>query len=210
MRNLNPTEVARQLALIGKEVFDKIQITEYMKQAWSKPDKLQKAPNIIQLINQFNTICNWTSSEILKTENTKDRAVILHRLIVIAEVLFLSLSSPLVSFPFLAFPLLSSPSPFCFSLFLSPPSLFFCFDIPSLPLPPSEFPFPSFLPYSSVCFPNLCISFPPLSVSNRFAKITANNYIWINMYIVCVLFVCLYVEMDMYMGWTRIGIKGAT
>jgi len=85
LRNLNPTEVARQMAIVEKNMFDKITPGEYAHQGWTRDDKLTRSPNIVALINRFNSICNWASSVVLKTENLKERAVILHRLIIIAE-----------------------------------------------------------------------------------------------------------------------------
>ena len=89
--SLHPTEIARQIALVGKNIFDKIEPSEYTRQSWSKSDKATKAPHIIQMISLFNLICNWASSEVLRSENIKERAVILNRLIIIAEVYFVSL-----------------------------------------------------------------------------------------------------------------------
>ena len=91
MSSLHPTEIARQIALVGKNIFDKIEPSEYTRQSWSKSDKATKAPHIIQMISLFNLICNWASSEVLRSENIKERAVILNRLIIIAEVYFVSL-----------------------------------------------------------------------------------------------------------------------
>lgn len=85
----NPTEVARQLALVEKDIFDKISPKEYSHQGWTKSNKLDVSPNIVAMIERFNTICNWAASEVLRVENLKERAVILHRLIVIAEVCFI-------------------------------------------------------------------------------------------------------------------------
>src|SRR3990167_2588653 len=135
--SLHPTELARQLALIGKTTFDKIDPSEYTRQSWSKSEKLTKAPHIVQMISLFNLICNWASSEVLRTDNIKERAVVLNRLIIIAEVPFPSFP-PLPPFPSFSLSLLSSFPP---SLFPFPP---FLIPFPfSLSLP---FPFPSFSP----------------------------------------------------------------
>src|SRR3990167_5641487 len=183
--SLHPTELARQLALIGKTTFDKIDPSEYTRQSWSKSEKLTKAPHIVQMISLFNLICNWASSEVLRTDNIKERAVVLNRLIIIAEVPFPLLPFPsLLPFPFpsfppflLLFPFLSLPSSFppfllrSFPLLPSfPPSLLSSFpflSLPSLfPFPPFllHFPFllsfPSLLPFPSLSFP-LVLSFPP-------------------------------------------------
>ena len=38
------------------------------------------------MIMRFNTISNWVSSEIVKVEDVKERAVVLNRFVIIAEV----------------------------------------------------------------------------------------------------------------------------
>lgn len=98
--SFNPTEVARQLALVEKDIFDKISPGEYSHQGWTRDNKLDFSPNIVAMIERFNTICNWTASEVLREPNLKERAVILHRLIIIAEVRFFTKFSSLLFYSF--------------------------------------------------------------------------------------------------------------
>lgn len=84
--HFNPTEVARQLALAEKSIFDRISLQEYANKGWTRDDKDLISPNIVAMIERFNMISSWTSSEVLREKSLKERAVILHRLIIIAEV----------------------------------------------------------------------------------------------------------------------------
>jgi hypothetical protein len=89
LKDLHPTEVARQLALVSKQIFDKISPSEYVSKKWiqSPSDKTKsQAPNIIRMVAEFNRISNWAASEVLKVSNPQERALILNRLIIIAEV----------------------------------------------------------------------------------------------------------------------------
>ena len=51
-------EFARQLCLLEFNIFSRIQSTEFMGQAWSKPKESHRSPNILALIEDFNNISN--------------------------------------------------------------------------------------------------------------------------------------------------------
>mmetsp|Transcript_7790 Transcript_7790/g.9650 ORF Transcript_7790/g.9650 Transcript_7790/m.9650 type:complete len:604 (+) Transcript_7790:463-2274(+) len=81
----NPSEVAKQLTIAEFDIFRSIKPSEFAHQNWCSEDKDKTAPNILRMINQFNSISNWAASEILKKKTPKARAVLLNRFIVIAE-----------------------------------------------------------------------------------------------------------------------------
>src|SRR3990167_9049325 len=54
--------------------------------SWTKPNKHIKSPNLIKMLNRFNSLSHWASSEILKHETPLLRARIIERIISIAEV----------------------------------------------------------------------------------------------------------------------------
>lgn len=97
MKDLHPTEVARQLALVAKQIFDKISPSEYVSKKWIQRSSDEKnkpaAQNILRMISEFNRIANWAASEVLKVDDLQERALILNRLIVIAEVFRFHLQS---------------------------------------------------------------------------------------------------------------------
>jgi hypothetical protein len=66
--DIPPVEAARQLSIIDFELFGKIQPKECLKQSWAKSGKETKAPNILEFIARFNTLSQWASSVIARTE----------------------------------------------------------------------------------------------------------------------------------------------
>jgi hypothetical protein len=84
--DLDPTEVARQLTLIEHALYKSIKPQECLGQAWTKKaTRDEKAPNIMAMIQRFNTVSRWVTSEILRMENIKKRAEVLTKFIQIAE-----------------------------------------------------------------------------------------------------------------------------
>lgn len=61
---MHPTEVARQLSLLTSEQFQKISPNEFLNLGWLKPNKLEVAPNIVELISMFNTLGTWVATEV--------------------------------------------------------------------------------------------------------------------------------------------------
>ncbi|MBY0307732.1 MAG: hypothetical protein K2Q09_03235, partial [Phycisphaerales bacterium] len=88
LRRLNPIEVARQLTLIEMDLFRLIQEREFISKSWSKPNKLQIAPNITRFITRFNRTGLWVASQTLQPTNAESRAK--------AMVFFIMLSNELL------------------------------------------------------------------------------------------------------------------
>ena len=83
--DIHPTELARQLTLMESTIFSAIAPSECLNQGWTKPTKHATSPNIVAMIDHFNTVCRWLAIEILAPEDVHDRAAAMHRLIVVAE-----------------------------------------------------------------------------------------------------------------------------
>jgi len=84
LNDIHPEEIARQLTLIEHGLFAKIQPKECLKQRWVKGDK-KASPNIHQMIERFNQVSLWVSTEIVQVEDLKMRAIVLSRFIFIAQ-----------------------------------------------------------------------------------------------------------------------------
>lgn len=54
--------------------------------SWTKKDKEKRAPNILAMIRFTNHVISWICTEILSVEDVKERAVLLHRFIVVGQV----------------------------------------------------------------------------------------------------------------------------
>lgn len=76
-----PGEIADQLTLLEYQIMTKIRPTEFLKQAWSKQEKDEKAPNIVSYIDWFNKVSRWVSTEIVKGDTPEQRSVIIAKFI---------------------------------------------------------------------------------------------------------------------------------
>jgi hypothetical protein len=84
--DIDPCELARQITLIEYQLFDAIQPREFMDQAWMKPGKEKRAPNICNMTRWCNHITRWVISEIVTIkESLKSRAHIIERVIMLAQ-----------------------------------------------------------------------------------------------------------------------------
>ncbi|KAL6058531.1 Son of sevenless 1 [Balamuthia mandrillaris] len=85
VRDIHPQEIARQLTLIEHNLYRAIQPIECLDQRWTQPDKQKLAPNVIALIDRFNKVSKWASTDLVRTQDLKSRAVVLNRFIIIAS-----------------------------------------------------------------------------------------------------------------------------
>ncbi len=79
-------ELARQLTLIEHEKFACAKPPEFMKQAWTKPDRDKRSPNIMAITAWFNAVSNWAASELLRVDDLKERVAFLEHFIRVAQV----------------------------------------------------------------------------------------------------------------------------
>jgi hypothetical protein len=108
--DMHTDELARQITIIGYELWWRIKPWEFLGQAWNKKGKEEKAPNILAMINRFNEVCidmphwwsclcptmdfnagfaqmsGWTASEIIRCEQMKRRVKVLQKFIELADV----------------------------------------------------------------------------------------------------------------------------
>jgi hypothetical protein len=74
--DLHPTEIARQLTLVDELLYKSIEPREATDQAWTKHGGV-RAPNLLKLIERFNAVGDWVSSEILAADG-RAAAMIAH------------------------------------------------------------------------------------------------------------------------------------
>eukprot|EP01094_Clydonella_sp_ATCC50884_P005879 TRINITY_DN1486_c0_g1_i1.p1 TRINITY_DN1486_c0_g1~~TRINITY_DN1486_c0_g1_i1.p1 ORF type:complete len:1136 (+),score=369.66 TRINITY_DN1486_c0_g1_i1:225-3632(+) len=80
---LHPLEVARQLTLIEANMFRSIRPRELLNQSWNKsPDK---APNVLALIERFNTISGWVMTTIVMADKFDVQVKTIQHFIEIAD-----------------------------------------------------------------------------------------------------------------------------
>lgn len=78
-------ELARQLTLIEFNLYKNMKPWEFFNQAWSKSSKEIDSPNVLKMIKRFNVVSLWVSTEIVKTENLKDRIGVLCKFLELAD-----------------------------------------------------------------------------------------------------------------------------
>eukprot|EP01103_Thecamoeba_quadrilineata_P017484 TRINITY_DN6226_c0_g1_i1.p1 TRINITY_DN6226_c0_g1~~TRINITY_DN6226_c0_g1_i1.p1 ORF type:complete len:479 (-),score=114.46 TRINITY_DN6226_c0_g1_i1:54-1382(-) len=85
--DLPSLEVARQLTLLEFEIFRSIKPRELLRKSWMKPNKEDLAPNVISLIQRFNTVSFWICYEIVKFPDLTRRSSMLCKFINLCEEL---------------------------------------------------------------------------------------------------------------------------
>jgi len=85
IKTVDPMEWGKHLTARDWKIFSKVNTSELLN--WNGNDKEKNSPNLLQLVNSFNKISLWVASEILMTENAKDRVQVVERFIKIAEAL---------------------------------------------------------------------------------------------------------------------------
>jgi len=83
--DIDEEEIARQLTLIEFGIFQAIQPSELLNQAWSRPRLRHRSPNVLKMIHRFNDFSLFVASSIVKQDKVKNRAKIMAKFIRIAE-----------------------------------------------------------------------------------------------------------------------------
>jgi len=66
-----PCEIADHLTYIHIRLFEKVQFSEFFENAWQKPDKATRAPNLSIISSYFNQISSWVSTAVLLSYQLK-------------------------------------------------------------------------------------------------------------------------------------------
>jgi len=83
--DIEPADAARQLTLLESAIFRRIAHTEFHHLNWKKEDGKKIAPNILKLVERFNQVSYWVSTEIVMQSELRDRVACVRRFITIAE-----------------------------------------------------------------------------------------------------------------------------
>lgn len=78
-------DIARQLTLISYEIYNKIKPSELVNSAWTKVNKKHiTSPNVLKLIDRFNSLYLWIIEEILSYDMKRFRYKVIEKFIVVA------------------------------------------------------------------------------------------------------------------------------
>ncbi len=85
---LSEKDIATHLTGMEYEIFKKIQPKELLNKAWSSPKLKHRSPNLLAMIDRFNTISHWVAFTILSQKAYADRVRAFEMFIRIAGVCF--------------------------------------------------------------------------------------------------------------------------
>lgn len=80
-------ELARQMTLWDHEMYTNIKASELLRQAWNKPHLRYRSPNVLEMIERFNSISSWVVGCVVRPETAKERARIFERFVLLAQQL---------------------------------------------------------------------------------------------------------------------------
>jgi len=75
--DISPIEIARQMTLVDYNLCRAIEPMECLGLAWTKPDKEERASNLLQMIRRFNQVSKWVAVTIVSEANIKRRTKLL-------------------------------------------------------------------------------------------------------------------------------------
>jgi son of sevenless-like protein len=73
------------LNLMFVDLFRAVCPIEFLNKGWQKHNKMVLAPNITMLINRFNEVSFWVSTQILTAKDKKEQKKVLKKFIKIAK-----------------------------------------------------------------------------------------------------------------------------
>jgi len=83
--SFSPDDLAAQLTIMDQLVFRDIGPEELTSCSWNKKNKLEVAPNIVNLTRRFNHVSFWTVDQILQGDTPKQRGEIMAHFIRVAK-----------------------------------------------------------------------------------------------------------------------------
>lgn len=79
--DINVVEIARQLTLIDYNLCRAIEPQECIGCAWTKDNKEERSPNLLKMINRFNSVSLWVSVTLVSEPNIRKRTRLLSHLL---------------------------------------------------------------------------------------------------------------------------------
>lgn len=79
--------VAKQITILDMAIFRKIRTEELLDGAWTKKEKFDLAPNVVELTRRFNHLSFWVAREVLHAGSLDERALLIGYFIKVAKSL---------------------------------------------------------------------------------------------------------------------------
>jgi RasGEF domain/RasGEF N-terminal motif len=88
LNRIEEQELARQLTVVDWASWSSIQSVELLSAAWSRDALKHRSPNVLDMIQRYNTVQNWVVSSIIGRESLGARAAAMARFITVGMHLF--------------------------------------------------------------------------------------------------------------------------
>ncbi|XP_035213872.1 ras-specific guanine nucleotide-releasing factor 1-like [Stegodyphus dumicola] len=86
VETLSALEIAEGMTYLDHKIFISIRSEEFLGQAWMKPEKATKAPNILLMTRRFNDVSRLVVSEIMRATMMSARVTIIEKWAAVADI----------------------------------------------------------------------------------------------------------------------------
>ncbi|GBO41855.1 Ras-specific guanine nucleotide-releasing factor 2, partial [Araneus ventricosus] len=86
IETLSALEIAEGMTYLDHKIFISIRSEEFLGQAWMKPEKATKAPNILLMTRRFNDVSRIVVSEIMRAPMMSTRVSIIEKWAAVADI----------------------------------------------------------------------------------------------------------------------------
>ncbi|KAG8181966.1 hypothetical protein JTE90_026905 [Oedothorax gibbosus] len=86
IETLSALEIAEGMTYLDHKIFISIRSEEFLGQAWMKPEKATKAPNILLMTRRFNDVSRLVVSEIVRATMMSSRVTIIEKWAAVADI----------------------------------------------------------------------------------------------------------------------------
>ena len=85
LKEMSVDDVVEQLSLFEYNCFAGIAPSDFLGSGWTKKDKYERCPRLMEFMDHFNAVTNWVCSSILGEKSDKSRAKLIDKCIDIAD-----------------------------------------------------------------------------------------------------------------------------
>ena len=85
LREMTVDEVVDQLSLFEYNCFSGITPNDFLGSGWTKKDRYERCPRLMEFMDHFNAVTNWVCSSILEEADDKSRAKLIEKCIEITD-----------------------------------------------------------------------------------------------------------------------------
>lgn len=86
VETLSALEIAEGMTYLDHKIFISIHSAELISQAWMKPDKAIRAPNVTMMTRRFNDVSRIVASEIMRATDLPKRVAIIEKWAAVADI----------------------------------------------------------------------------------------------------------------------------